>query len=562
MATEGTALRRGLPRISGGEPWPPAGAAPVATVERTPDPSQGTDAGAVASVVAGSAQAARTDAGAAARGQAAVPQPAAAAARAARLRRGLPRTPGGEPWPPAGPLPPLDATASQAEPSTVLPAEPPSAPKAVRADAVAPSPAPEAPAVAPGAAPTDGARLRRGLPRTPGGEPWPPAATALARQAQESAAPAEAVPPVAAPVPGAASEQPSIPALATPDAAVEVTAPRGPRPPLTAPRTVWPGRAATHRPPARPEPRRIGPFTRGQWAGAVVVGGAALLVAAALAVTLVRFLLSLDGMRDFVAAYPGEYHLPEGAPVGIPAWLNWQHFLNVFLMVFIIKTGLQVRREKRPTIFWAPRRDKKGRISLALWFHQSVDVLWLANGVVFVILLFATGQWMRVIPTSWEVFPNAVSAILQYISLDWPTENGWVNYNAVQQLSYFTVIFLAAPLAALSGWRMSGVWPKGNQTLSRIVPVEWARRVHFPTMLFFVAFIAVHVFLVLATGALRNLNHMYAAQGSTDPVAYADNWTGFWWFAASMVVIVGAVAAARPMVLAPIARLFGTVSGR
>jgi thiosulfate reductase cytochrome b subunit len=231
----------------------------------------------------------------------------------------------------------------------------------------------------------------------------------------------------------------------------------------------------------------------------------------------------------------------------------------VFLMVLIIRSGLRVRSEKRPTVFWSPRSNGRRKMSLTLWFHQALDVLWLVNGVVFVVLLFLTGQWMRIIPTSWEVFPNAVSAALQYVSLDWPTENGWVNYNALQQLAYFATVFLAAPLAAITGVRMSHVWPKDAKTLNKAYPVEWARAVHFPVMLYFVAFIAVHVFLVLATGALRNLNHMYAALGSTDPDAYADNWTGFWFFVASLVVIVAAWIAARPLVLAPIARLFGTV---
>ena len=267
-------------------------------------------------------------------------------------------------------------------------------------------------------------------------------------------------------------------------------------------------------------------------------------------------------MQDFLAAYPGEYHLPEGAPVGFPAWLGWQHFFNFFLMVLIIRTGLQVRRDKRPSVFWTPKRNKKGKISLSLWFHQSLDILWLVNGVIFLVLLFVSGQWMRVIPTSWEVFPNAISAALQYVSLDWPTENGWVNYNSLQQLAYFTTIFIAAPLAAISGFRMSGLWPKKNKSLSNAIPIEWARTVHFPTMLYFVAFIAVHVFLVFATGWLRNLNHMYAMQGSTDPNAYTDNWLGFWLFVASLVVVAAAWIAARPLTLAPIARLFGNVSGR
>ena len=332
--------------------------------------------------------------------------------------------------------------------------------------------------------------------------------------------------------------------------------------PLPFTRTVFPGRTPRVDPHPKPEPTRIGPFTRGQWAGAVIVLGGGLLVAAGMAVAFVRWFLSLEFMQDFLATYPGEYHLPEGAPVGFPAWLAWQHFFNVFLMVLIIRSGLQVRNQKRPPGFWSPRWNSKRKISINLWFHQSLDILWILNGLIFIVLLFVTGQWMRLVPTSWEVFPNALSAALQYVSLDWPTENGWVNYNSLQQLAYFVTVFIAAPVAIITGVRMSGVWPSNAKALSKAYPIELARAVHFPTMIYFVLFIIAHVTLVFATGALRNLNHMYAAQGSVDPDAYADNWAGFWIFAASMAVIIGAWVAARPLVLAPIARLFGSVSSR
>ena len=267
-------------------------------------------------------------------------------------------------------------------------------------------------------------------------------------------------------------------------------------------------------------------------------------------------------MQSWLVAFPGPHVSPVPHPDGIPAWVGWQHFFNVFLMVLIIRSGLRVRTEKRPTVFWTPPRTPKGKISLTLWFHQSLDILLLVNGILFVALLFTTGQWMRIVPTSGEVFPNALSAVLQYISLDWPTENGWVNYNSVQQLAYFTTVFIAAPLAAITGARMTKMWPQNAKTLNRLYPVEWARALHFPVMIYFCLFIFVHVVLVFATGALRNLNHMYAAQGSTDPTAYADNWTGFWMFVLSLVVSAVAWVAARPMTIAPIARLFGTVSGR
>ncbi len=296
----------------------------------------------------------------------------------------------------------------------------------------------------------------------------------------------------------------------------------------------------------------------GKWAKLLWIVPAVLVVLAIL-VFAARWFVGLEGVKGFLQQYPGDSELPEGAPVGFPAWLGWQHFFNAFFIVLIIRSGWQVRTTARPQAYWT--RNNKGlirtknppkKISLELWFHLTLDALWMINGVIFVILLFATGQWMRIVPTSWDVFPNAVSAGLQYLSLNWPTDNGWVNYNSLQLLTYFVTVFIAAPLAFITGLRMSGAWPKDATKLNKIYKIELARAVHVPVMLYFVFFIIVHVTLVLATGALRNLNHMY---GGSDEV----NWWGFSIFAVSLVVMAAAWVLAQPLFLRPIAALTGKV---
>lgn len=283
----------------------------------------------------------------------------------------------------------------------------------------------------------------------------------------------------------------------------------------------------------------------------------AAVVALSFVFWVAGWLRSTTEISNFIATYPGHTELPKWAPVGFPAWLGWQHFFNVFFMALVIQSGLKFRTTKKPQGYWTPRRSRPGqpplKISLELWFHVSVDVLWLANGLLFVVLLFSTGQWVRIIPTSWEVFPNAVSAIIQYASLDWPTENGWVNYNSLQQLFYTLTVFVAAPVAAVTGLRMSLFWPNQSKALSSRFPIGVARALHFPTMLYFVIFIVVHVTLVFATGALRNLNHMYAGNDGA-------GWAGAIIFAVSMIVIIAASFAAKPVVLRPIASVFGKVS--
>lgn len=285
----------------------------------------------------------------------------------------------------------------------------------------------------------------------------------------------------------------------------------------------------------------------------------ALLVAAALIVLLANWVRALPDVQSFLVTYPGESELPEAAPIGFPAWLAWQHFFNAFLILFVIRSGWAIRTTKRPAAYWTRNNSgllrTKGqpeRISLNHWFHISIDVLWVVNGVLFYILIFATGQWMRIVPVSWDVFPNAVSAALQYVSLNWPLENGWVNYNALQLLAYFVTVFIAAPLAMLTGIRMAPGLAARFKSIERVYPVQLARLIHFPVMLYFALFIVVHVVLVLSTGALRNLNHMFAVRDD-------ESWWGFGLFAGSLVLMAVAWVAFRPSILSTIASLSGKV---
>ncbi|MCY7365508.1 MAG: cytochrome b/b6 domain-containing protein, partial [Frankiaceae bacterium] len=181
-------------------------------------------------------------------------------------------------------------------------------------------------------------------------------------------------------------------------------------------------------------------------------------------------------------------------------------------------------------------------IGLARWWHLGVNTLWLANGLLFYVLLFATGAWRRLVPTSWEAFPNALSVAVQYASLDWPVENGWIAYNSLQQFAYAGTVFVAAPLAVLTGLGMSPALSTRFKRISRLLSIQTARSLHFLVMIWFIVFIVSHVALVFTTGLLRNLNHDYAARDGA-------GWLGFWVFAASMALVAVAWVAATPFTI-------------
>ncbi len=291
-------------------------------------------------------------------------------------------------------------------------------------------------------------------------------------------------------------------------------------------------------------------------------------------IAVAKGIRDLPGVQSFMQRYPGMSHLPDDAPVGFPAWLGWQHFLNLFLMTFLLRSGVTIMAD-HPRFYWTrhstPGRDwfriqkpvppdplytakqdsitlpdgvglpgRRHSIGLARWWHLGIDTLWLLNGIVFFVLIFSTGQWMRLVPMSWDVIPNAISVTIQYLSLDWPVESGWVNYNSLQLIAYFLTVFVAAPAALLTGLGMSPALSTRFRRISSLFSIQAARSLHFLVLCWFVLFIVVHVTLVLTTGALRNLNHMYAA-------ADTESWLGFSLFAVSMVVVIVAWVAATPL---------------
>ena len=301
------------------------------------------------------------------------------------------------------------------------------------------------------------------------------------------------------------------------------------------------------------------------------IGWVFLLVGVAAA----QYLRGLPAVEEFVRQHPGTGFAAPFA-TAMPAWLRAQHFLNLFFLIFIIRAGLQIladhprlywtrhstpgkewlrmQKEVPDVPLWTAKQDSltlprhlglpgiRHSIGLARWWHLGVDTLWLANGLVFYALLFTTGEWRRIVPTSGQVFPDAASVLVQYLSLSWPTNDGWVAYNGLQILAYFFTVFIAAPLALVTGLGMSPALSTRFHWLSKRLSIQTARSLHFLVLCWFLIFIFMHVTLVFATGALRNLNHIYAGTDASD-------WVGFGIFAASMAIAVVAWVAATPFTL-------------
>ena len=260
-----------------------------------------------------------------------------------------------------------------------------------------------------------------------------------------------------------------------------------------------------------------------------------------LAIAIVRELRGLPVIEEFIRQYPGHSSTPMSYS-GFPLWVRLQHVLNLFLMMFIIRSGMQIladhprlywnnncipgtewfrfQHEVPKNVLWTAKDDAvtipswlgipgiRHSIGLARWWHFSCDLLWLINGLAFYILLFTTYQWQRLIPTSLDVFPNALSMMIQYLSLQMPAENGWVRYNSLHQIAYLITVFVAAPMAVFTGLMQAPAISNAAGWLGRVLNRQVCRSIHFFIMIWFVQFIGVHVTMVFVTGVRRNLNHI------------------------------------------------------
>ena len=185
-----------------------------------------------------------------------------------------------------------------------------------------------------------------------------------------------------------------------------------------------------------------------------------------------------------------DYVLALGENPDFPLWLRATHLINFVLIGMLLRSGLEMlssmprlwwrndcapgtewlrfTKRKLPKeegvytslmdeLSWSPLVTLPGRENVGLgrhWHGLSV-MLWVLNGLVYVVLLFATGLWQRLIPTSWDIIPEARDTFKVYISLSAPGIEHFTPYDALQQLAYAFVIFIVAPFMMVTGLGMS-----------------------------------------------------------------------------------------------------------
>ncbi len=234
-----------------------------------------------------------------------------------------------------------------------------------------------------------------------------------------------------------------------------------------------------------------------------------------------------------------------------PVWLRATHWINVFFIGFLIRAGIQIlasyprlywrdnshpgaewirfTRKKLPTDrLWTTLEQEEevspviaqpggSNLGLGRHWHFFAAIFWILNGLVYLVLLFASGQWSRLVPMSWQIIPNAWQTVLYYLHWQLAPQSLYLGvYDPLQQLAYFAVVFLLAPFLIVTAAAQSPAieaqfawYPKlfgGRQS---------ARSLHFLGLIAFLGFILVHTFMVFVTGPAHNFGDIIFGQHET-----------------------------------------------
>ena len=156
-------------------------------------------------------------------------------------------------------------------------------------------------------------------------------------------------------------------------------------------------------------------------------------------------------------------------------------------------------------------------------WHFFFAWLFAINGAVYLVAGLVSRHFRRdLLPTTTELAPSHLAhEVVTHAKLQFPKGEAARHYNVLQKLSYMGVAFVLLPLMVLTGLTMSpGMDSAFHVLLDLFGGRPSARSIHFICASLLVAFVVVHVVMVLVSGVWNNLRSMvtgkYAIEADGD----------------------------------------------
>lgn len=153
-------------------------------------------------------------------------------------------------------------------------------------------------------------------------------------------------------------------------------------------------------------------------------------------------------------------------------------------------------------------------------WHFFFAWLLVINGLVYLLYGLFAGHFRRdLLPEGRELTPSHLGhEIADHARLRFPKGEAARRYNSLQKLAYLAVIFVLLPLMVATGLTMS---PGMDAALPWLVDVfggrQSARTLHFVAATLLVAFVIVHLAMVVLSGPFNNLRSMITGRYAITP---------------------------------------------
>ena len=171
------------------------------------------------------------------------------------------------------------------------------------------------------------------------------------------------------------------------------------------------------------------------------------------------------------------------------------------------KAGAQ---EARGFPAWATIPTYRALVDGRHW-HFFFAWLFVINGAVYLAAGLINGHFKKdLLHTKDQLTPAHLwHEVKEHAQLKFPKGDEARRYNAIQKATYMAVIFIILPMMVMTGLTMS---PAVNASQPWLVALfggrQSARTLHFICANLVIAFIIVHVILVLVSGVFNNLRSM------------------------------------------------------
>ncbi|MBW8304723.1 MAG: cytochrome b/b6 domain-containing protein [Brevundimonas sp.] len=209
-----------------------------------------------------------------------------------------------------------------------------------------------------------------------------------------------------------------------------------------------------------------------------------------------------------------------------PATVRITHWINVAAVVVLLMSGLNILAA-HPHLYWGLRSTfadpwlstptvpdwlliPQGRnLAEARNWHFLFAWVFVINGLVYLVWALVSGRFgRRLWPTGREL-RGFWPSVKEHARFHFPADDHARTYNVIQKLTYLAMVLVVLPLMLVTGLSMSpGFNAVGGVLLEIMGGRQSARTLHFISAGLIVAFIVVHVGLVIWTGLLNNMRSM------------------------------------------------------